>query len=112
MTYRDVLDELGLLGVSPNVGDVRQAAWAARIGADVQLSRAMESTGHLQELHRIQAAIHRHDPRGLSIGDIERFGITEAVLHSWDEDDALARRAVFVEACLRVLGLARVEDLD
>jgi hypothetical protein len=112
MTYQDVLEELGLPALSTRPGNIRPAAWLARVGADDQLTEVMESMGHLHELLAIQASLDRHGPRGLSIGDIERFGITASVLRSWDEDDALVRRAVFVEACLRVLGLDRVEDLD
>lgn len=83
----------------------RRAAWVASIGAEGRLAAATRTAGRERELAQIHAATLERPDADLSLYEYYRMGFDEPWVPSIQD------RATFVEACLRILGLDRVENL-
>lgn len=91
------------------VGDVeqlRKAAWLAPIGSEVELAAAMQAAGQRRALRLIQKRLYGDWPPLATLSGGQELATDESA------SSRLVKRAMFIEVCLRVLGLERVEDLD
>jgi hypothetical protein len=89
-----------------NTNHIRKAAWLAPIGSEAELAAAMRAAGHERTLLVIEHRIRAEWPPPSSISLGEQFAQEELAARR------LTKRAVFIEACLRVLNLQRAEDLN
>jgi len=90
--------------LTTNPTEHHKRAWLAPIGAEGLLAMAMRSAGFEEELGVIHSATI--GPPDVPLFEFYSFGLDEP------QPESIENRADYVEACLRILGLQRVEDLD